>query len=111
MDALKRIGLAERTGRGVDRIFEGSLKFGRPLPDYSASNVTNVSLFIARSKPDVGFVQMLEDEQAKRGKPLSLQALLVLDALKQRRRCTVDELSELVDIPMGQLKNTLESLI
>lgn len=56
MDALKRIGLAERTGRGVDRIFEGSLKFGRPLPDYSASNATNVSLFIARSKPDVGFV-------------------------------------------------------
>lgn len=54
---------------------------------------------------------MLEDEQVKRGKPLSLQALLVLDALKQRRRCTVDEFSELVDIPMGQLKNTLESLI
>ena len=111
MDALKRVGLAERTGRGVDRIFEGSLKFGRPLPDYSASNATNVSLFIARSKPDTGFVQMLEDEQARSGKPLSLQALLVLDVLKQRRRCTVAEFSELVDIPMGQLKNTLESLI
>ena len=35
-DILKRIGLAERTGRGIDRIFEGSLIFGRPLPDYSA---------------------------------------------------------------------------
>jgi len=30
-DALKRIGLAERTGRGIDRIFEGSLIYGRPL--------------------------------------------------------------------------------
>ena len=38
MDALKRTGLAERTGRGIDRIFEGALNYGRPLPDYSRSN-------------------------------------------------------------------------
>ncbi len=30
MDALKRTGLAERTGRGIDRIFEGALNYGRP---------------------------------------------------------------------------------
>lgn len=30
-DALKRIGLAERTGRGIDRIYEGSLLYGRLL--------------------------------------------------------------------------------
>ena len=29
MDAFKRIGLAERTGRGIDRIFEGSLTYGK----------------------------------------------------------------------------------
>ena len=32
-DALKRIGLAERTGRGIDRIYEGSLIYGNTLPD------------------------------------------------------------------------------
>ena len=31
-DAMKRIGLAERTGRGIDRIYEGSLLYGRQLP-------------------------------------------------------------------------------
>lgn len=31
-DALKRIGLAEKTGRGIDRIFEGSLIYGRTMP-------------------------------------------------------------------------------
>ena len=41
-DALKRIGLAERTGRGVDRIYEGFLRFGRDLPDYSASTSVSV---------------------------------------------------------------------
>jgi ATP-dependent DNA helicase RecG len=37
-DVIKRIGLAERTGRGIDRIFEGMLRYGRPAPDYSMSN-------------------------------------------------------------------------
>lgn len=36
-DAFKRIGLAERTGRGIDRIFLGQLRYGRRLPDYSES--------------------------------------------------------------------------
>ena len=44
-DILKRIGLAERTGRGIDRIFEGSLIFGRPLPDYSATTSVTVTLY------------------------------------------------------------------
>ncbi len=32
-DAIKRLGLAERTGRGVDLIYEGLLRYGRPAPD------------------------------------------------------------------------------
>lgn len=43
-DALKRVGLAEKTGRGIDRIFEGSLIYGRGLPDYSNTTSTVVSL-------------------------------------------------------------------
>ena len=44
MNALKRIGLAEKTGRGIDRIFEGSLYYGRPLPDYSATTSASVNM-------------------------------------------------------------------
>ena len=47
-DALKRIGLAEKTGRGIDRIFEGSIVFGSPLPDYSETTSSYVKLFIQR---------------------------------------------------------------
>ena len=52
-DALKRIGLAERTGRGIDRIYEGSLIYGNTLPDYKNSTSVTVSLFIPRSRPDI----------------------------------------------------------
>ena len=106
MDALKRVGLAERTGRGIDRIYEGSLLYGRPLPDYSASNQTMVSLFIERSEPDAEFVQLLAEER-DRGTDLPLQSLLVLDALKRSRRCGVAELSEMVDVPRQRLKRTV----
>ena len=51
-DALKRIGLAEKTGRGIDRIYEGSIIYGRPWPDYSETTSTNVRLFIQRAKAD-----------------------------------------------------------
>ena len=78
-DILKRIGLAERTGRGIDRIFEGSLIFGRPLPDYSASTNVTVSLFIQRSKPDKQIAKLISNEQERLGRPLSINTLLVLN--------------------------------
>lgn len=111
MDALKRIGLAERTGRGIDRIFEGSLMYGRPLPDYTASTSNKVSVFISRSEPDEAFVSMVAKENERRAHPLPLQSLLALDALKKRRRATIEELTREVDVSPAQLRQTFETLI
>ena len=80
-DALKRIGLAERTGRGIDRIFEGSIVFGRPLPDYSESTERYVKLFIQRAEPDLAFARMIADEEARLGRSLPINSLLILSAL------------------------------
>lgn len=88
-DALKRIGLAERTGRGVDRIFEGSLIYGRPLPDYSESTSVAVSLTISRSDPDLQMTQPVANEQNRLGRPLSIKFLLILNILKDMPRSTV----------------------
>ncbi|HET6878638.1 MAG TPA: ATP-binding protein, partial [Pirellulales bacterium] len=41
-DALKRIGLAERTGRGIDLIYQGLLRYGRPAPNYRQSTAQSV---------------------------------------------------------------------
>ena len=110
MDALKRIGLAERTGRGVDRIFEGSLLYGRPLPDYSDSNSTQVSLFIARSEPDINFIKLVSDESARTGQPLPIQSLLILDALKRLRKASLAELQNELDIKPQRLRQTVQLL-
>lgn len=34
-EIMLRIGIIEQTGRGVDRIYDGQIRYGRPLPDYS----------------------------------------------------------------------------
>jgi ATP-dependent DNA helicase RecG len=110
MDALKRTGLAERTRRGIDRIYEGALHFGRPLPDYSGSNERNVSVFQQRSAPDALFVQMLAEEQERSGKGLSINALLILNILKNDRRCSYDALQEALDINNQRLRAILGQL-
>jgi ATP-dependent DNA helicase RecG len=109
-DALKRIGLAERTGRGIDRIFEGSLLYGRLLPDYSATTNSRVSLFIPKSMPDKAFVRMLAVEQQRIGRPLPIRALLVLNSLKQLHRASVYDLTEDTNIEETRIKSIIESL-
>lgn len=109
-DALKRIGLAERSGRGVDRIFEGSLMYGRDLPDYSESTTRNVNLFIPKGVPDKRLVSLISEEQKRLGSPLPLNSLFVLNALKSNRRMTLAEISEECSVPETKLKATLERL-
>ena len=109
-DALKRVGLAERSGRGVDRIFEGSLIYGRELPDYSESTSTSVRLFIPRGMPDKRIVTLISKEQQKTGEPISLNALFVLNTLKHNRRMSLNEMSSECNIPETKLKSTVERL-
>jgi Predicted transcriptional regulator containing an HTH domain and an uncharacterized domain shared with the mammalian protein Schlafen len=54
-DILKRLGLAERTGRGIDLIFEGGLVYGGPAPDYSESHEESVRVFFPKCEADFYF--------------------------------------------------------
>lgn len=110
-DGLKRVGLAERTGRGIDRIFEGSLIYGRNLPDYSATTSATVSLFIPRSKPDAQLARMIAEEQHRIGRPLPVNMLLVLNALKENPRSDVKQLSDVVNLPETQVKSIFDRAI
>lgn len=110
-DVMKRIGLAERTGRGIDRIFEGSLLYGKPLPDYSESTDTHVKLFIPRGLPDKEFSKMISDEQNRLGRALPVNSLLILNELKRNSRCTITELSEMVYSSEAKVKIAIEKLV
>lgn len=110
-DALKRVGLAEKTGRGIDRIYEGSLIYGRLLPDYSASTSVTVSLFIPRSAPNIQIAKMISDEQNRLGRPLPINTMLVLNSLKELPRSDTHQLAESVKLPETIVKTILEKSI
>lgn len=110
-DALKRVGLAEKTGRGIDRIFEGSLIYGRSLPDYSNTTSTTVSLFIPRSKQDVQLARIIANEQNKLGRPLPINTLLVLNILKDIPRSNVNQIAEAVNLSEIIVKTVLDKAV
>ncbi|MCD7708596.1 MAG: putative DNA binding domain-containing protein [Clostridiales bacterium] len=110
-DALKRIGLAERTGRGIDRIFEGSIVFGRPIPDYSESTENCVKLFIQRREPDMTFARMIVNEEDRRGKSIPINSLLILSVLRENRRASIRELSERTNVSEARIEMNLEQLL
>lgn len=110
-DALKRIGLAERTGRGIDRIYEGSIIYGRPLPDYSESTNRYVKLFIQRAEPDMVFTHMIANEENRKGRMLPINSLLILSALQTRRRASISELAETIHVSETRTKANIESLL
>ena len=107
-DALKRIGLAEKTGRGIDRIYEGSIIYGRPWPDYSETTSTNVRLFIQRAKADDTFTKFIADEQNRLGKPLSIYALMILSLLKNEKRLTIARIAEMTHLAERKLLGAME---
>ena len=110
-DAMKRIGLAERTGRGIDRIYEGSLLYGRLFPDYSQSTGKSDRLMIPRGLPDKAFVRMISEEQQRLGHPLPIYALLVLNTLKQMHQATLHTVADTLKRDENRIRPVIESLV
>ena len=110
-DALKRIGLAEKTGRGIDRIYEGSIIYGRPWPDFSETTSTNVKLFIQRAKADNRFTKLIADEQNRLGKPLSIYSLMILSLLKNERRMDLARVVSMTHLSESKIRSSIENLI
>ena len=92
-DAFKRLGLVDRTGRGVDMIYTSMLRFGRPAPDYSQSMVDLVKLSISTEPADLAFVRMVLQEEARQKSALPVETLLVLTALREARRLSAADIA------------------
>lgn len=93
-DISKRIGLSERTGRGIDRIYEGLLRYGRPAPDYSRSNSSSVIVQMSDTESDMAFLEMVLHEEKRIRHPLPLDSLIILSRLRQERRLTTCDLMQ-----------------
>ncbi len=95
VDAFKRAGVVERTGRGIDLIYEAQLRYGRPAPDYSLTTNTDVTVILPGGPANLRFAKFVA-EQGLRRRPLSLEELLILNEVEQRRHLDVKRAAELM---------------
>jgi len=109
-DAMKRIGVVERSGRGVDTIFRGLLRFGRPAPDYSGTTSQGVVVRLATNDADLGFLRMVMEQEQRGAGELPIDSLIALGALSELKRVTARELAARIQRDARSAKHTLEAL-
>lgn len=109
-DAMKRIGVVERSGRGVDTIYRGMLKFGRSAPDYTRTDSQNVVLRMPTEPADLDFRRLVVDEERRRNSEMPIDSLIALGALRQLKRLSAEELAQRIQRDVTSAKRTLEAL-
>lgn len=109
-DAFKRLGLVDRTGRGVDMIYTSLLRFGRPAPDYSQSMLDLVKLSISTEPADLAFVRMVLHEEARQNGGLPVETLLILTALREARRLSAADIARQLQRSVAQATGLMEAL-
>ena len=109
-NAFLQLGLVERSGRGIDRIFFHQLRSGRPAPDYGQSDPDAVRLILPGGQPSLAFVRLALEEE-RRGQALSGGELLVLNHLEQNRRMTAGQASQLLQRGEAAARSLIARLV
>lgn len=110
-DAFKRLGLAERTGRGVDLIYQGLLRYGRPAPDYSRSDRAGVTVSFSAGPADFGFLELVLEQEQRTQSPLPVESLLLLSTLRTQRRMELGELAQALQRLQDTARMVVERLV
>lgn len=110
-DVVKRIGLTERTGRGIDRIYEGLLRTGRREPDYRRSDPYTVIVRLSCAPADLPFVRLVVETERRAGVPLSLDSLIVLGRLRSERRLDLGGLAGAIQKDEHDAREVVERLV
>ncbi len=109
-DAFKRAGIVERTARGIDTIFFEQLRNGRPAPSYERTTEASVVLVLPGGRANLSFVQLVAEE-TRADRPLSLDALLLLNQLWLERRLTTAEAARVIQKPEPEARAGLQRLV
>ncbi|MEW6337804.1 MAG: ATP-binding protein [Acidobacteriota bacterium] len=109
-DAFKRAGIVERTGRGIDTIFEEQLRNGRPAPSYGRSTPAEVAVELPGGTASLAFVRLLVEE-SQGGRLLSFLELLILDGMWRQRSLSTAEAALLSQRPEPEAHRSLERLV
>jgi len=109
-DGMKRIGIVERSGRGIDSIYRGLLRFGRPAPNYSRTDSNSVVLSLSTDEADLEFLKLVVAEENRQQLSLPIDSLIALATLREAKRLSAEELAKYTQRDTLQARKTLELL-
>jgi ATP-dependent DNA helicase RecG len=84
-EAFARCGLAERSGQGVNRMFEECIKEGKSRPDFSGSDDYQVSVIFRGEIQDPKFPRFLEKIGKEKLSTFTTQDFLILDLVNREQ--------------------------
>lgn len=85
VETFEKAGLAERSGQGMDDIFESTIKEGKGMPDLSESDAYSVRLKIPAQVKDKGFIFFLEKIARSRQIILSFEEIYELEKIREQQ--------------------------
>jgi len=104
-DALRKIGLVEKAGMGVKRMFYTQLALGKEIPSYFADE-HSVRVVIKDGTIDEPLVRFVKESE-KQGKEIGLDELLVLSVLRRQRELSLVEASTILQLDKAQTREIL----
>ena len=109
-DAFKRMGLVERTGRGIDTIFEGQLRYGRPAPDYSRTTPGAVQLLLKGGPAKPGLTRFVIEHDLP-GRRMTIEQMLVINAIDEEGGVGVGRAATLIQRAEGPTRAVLDRMV
>ncbi len=108
-EVLQQLGLMERAGAGVNRLYRYLLRKGKPVPEYQVTP-HSVRLTIHAGDIDAAFARFVSEEEA-RGRLFSLDMLIILSTLTRTKAIDRATAAREAQRPERSIANTLNKLI
>lgn len=100
-EIFSKCGLVERSGQGMNLIFETSIKNGKMLPDFKGTDEHHVVLTLDGQVQDPKFLKLLEDINKETLESFCTQDFLVLNLVYKEKKIPdnlKDRIPRLVDL-------------
>lgn len=109
-DTFKRVGLAERTGRGINQVFYRQLSLGRPAPDYRGSTPTSVVARVPSAPLDKQLARLFAEARSA-GRTLTLKDLLAVREVRMEGSITTERAARLFQGSRVEARLALNRLV
>lgn len=108
---FRRIGLAEKSGLGIELIYSATALYGRPWPDYSESTDEFVRVRVLRAEPNLAFFKRVLSYRKRFARSLSTATMLIMSVLEDAPGCGAAEIRRRTGMSELRISGQIRTLL